>query len=72
MNGCALERFLERERRKDARETAGKHCLAGAGRTDKQKVVTSRGGDFESTPRKELPTDIGQISVARGGRHLGR
>jgi hypothetical protein len=70
VNGGALERFPEGQWWKDAGQTASKHRLARARRTDKQKVVTSRRRDFERAAWKQLPAYVGKISLAPGRHHL--
>src|SRR5262249_32864623 len=42
-----LDRFLERERRKDGAEPAGQHGLSRAGRADHEDVVAARRGDLQ-------------------------
>ena len=61
MDGRGFDRFLERQRRQDARQPPRQHRLAGAGRPDHQQVVAAGGGDFERAARKRLAVKIGEI-----------
>ena len=64
MNGRDLDRFLERQRRQDARQPSRQHRLAGAGRTDHQQVVAAGGGHFQRASRERLTVKVGQIEWA--------
>ena len=66
-----LERFVERQRRQNARQPARQHRLARAGRADEQQVVAAGRGDLERPPRQRLPAHVGQVDVAvRARRHV--
>ena len=60
--GC-LEAFTQRKGRKDGGQALGQHGFATAGRTDKQHVVASGGGYFESALHVFLPLDVGEVEV---------
>ncbi len=68
MDRRAFQRFLERERRQNARQPPGQHRLPGAGRAGQEQVVTAGGRDFERTPGKQLPTDVREIAMRRDVR----
>ena len=56
-----LDRFIEAERRQNARDPARHHGLAGAGRTDQKQVVAARRGDLQRALRVFLTADLGEI-----------
>jgi len=62
-----FERLGFLERRQDAGETTRQHRLAGAGRSDQQKVVRTRRGDFECTPCLLLAAHVGEVRRMRDG-----
>ena len=61
-----FECFLQSERREDGGHALGEHRFAGAGRTDKQNVVTAGGGDFEGAFDGFLAFDVGEIKFVIG------
>ena len=63
VNLRGLERFLERERRKDGGQPFGEHRFAGAGRADEQHVVTTGRGDFQRALDGLLAFDIGEVHL---------
>jgi hypothetical protein len=60
-DGRGLERLLERERRKDAGDPAGKHRLSAAGRAQHQDVVAPAGCDLERPLGVGLTADLGEV-----------
>jgi hypothetical protein len=75
-----LEQFRGGQRRKNGGKPGRQHRLAGAGRTDEQKVVAAGGGDFQGTLGALLPLDVFEIYERLGeladlrlrpGKHLG-
>ena len=56
-----LERFVERERRQNARQPPRHHRLPRARWTDQQQIVTAGGCDLERAAREELAADVGEI-----------
>jgi hypothetical protein len=63
-----LQRLVVGERRQDSDEPAGKHRLAGSGRTREQQVVSSGSRKLERAPRPLLSShvfQVGQLSADR-------
>ena len=63
MNPRHLERLLEREHRKDPRQTAREHCLPGSRRTGQEQVVTPRRRKLERPPGPLLPMHVREIRI---------
>lgn len=63
MDGGHFQRFLEVERRQDARGPLGHHRLARAGRAREQHVVPARRRDLQGPPRELLAPDVREIAV---------
>ncbi len=57
----ALERFVERQRRKDRSEAPRHHRLAGARRAGEQQVVSPGRRHFQGAPREELPAHVREV-----------
>jgi hypothetical protein len=56
-----LERLLAFEIGQDANQPRGQHRLAGARRSDEQKVMPAGGGHLQGQAGDRLAVDIGQI-----------
>ena len=61
MHRCAVERLVEIERRKNARQPPRHHRLAATGRADQQNVVAAGRGDFQRALRHALADHVGEI-----------
>ena len=69
VDGRAVERLVEGERRQDRRQPARQHRLARARRPAHQQVVPPGRGDFERPTGRELAVHVGEIGlVARQRR----
>src|SRR5437763_12815388 len=72
MDRCRIERLLEGQRRKNARETARHHRLARARRTDEQEVMSACCGNLERAAREQLTAYVRQVGPAGGARETGQ
>ncbi len=57
----SLDGFFERHGRQDGGNAFGQHGLAGAGRTNKENVVTTGAGNFQRALGGLLAVDVSQI-----------
>ena len=74
-----LQRLVQSQRRQNRRQPLGQHGFAGAGRADEQRVMSARGGNFQSAFYVFLALDLGKIQIVVvyliedfGNVHLGR
>ena len=76
VHGRHIYRFIERQRRQNARDTPGHHRFAGARRTDDEQVVAAGAGDLERAAGEELTANVSQVGalgeVPRCGARQGK
>lgn len=68
-----FQRLVLAQWRQDARQAAGEHGLAGAGRAAQEQVVGAGRGDLQRAPRLRLAAHVGEIGLGfaiRGGRGI--
>ena len=59
-----LERFVQRQRRQDARQSLRQHRLPGARRPEQEQMVTAGGGHLDSRPPDRLTADVHEVEQA--------
>ena len=66
VHGCALERLVEVERRKNSGKTPRHHRLATARGADEQNVVRTGRGNFQRALRHPLTDHVGEVEMRLG------
>ena len=63
-----LDGLVEGERRHDAGQTPGQHCLAGPRRPDHQHVMSAAGRDFHGALGVGVTPNVGKVQTVPGWR----